>query len=142
MMSKFRKLLAISVLATLPVLSHASFSSKVMLPGGMISPNKDIEISFNQFLESVVYEVSCELTSNGKSNQDSNYIALHSSDYNLKLAINDMALNQYWQAKISAKESNRLTIKNATGASSIIIVNLDDTDSIIVKNCYALPQVS
>lgn len=53
-----------------------------------------------------------------------------------------MPLNQHWQAKISAKEPNRLSLNNVTSASaSFVIRNLDDTDTITVKHCYALPQV-
>lgn len=144
-MKKIYTTLAITLLACSPLLSTAStFSSKIALTGGDISPNQDLEIFFNNLLESVVYTVQCDtITSNGKSKQANDFIALYSADFYLVPSINGNYLMSHpWQASISTTETNNLNLKNVTRSSaSIIIRNLDDTDTISVKNCYALPQV-
>lgn len=140
---KIRNVLAISILSFIPLCSSAgTHSSKIFLNGGVIAPNHDVEILFNNLLESVAYKVSCEITSDNKAKQENDYVALNASDHKIQPVMNGTSLNQLWQTKISAKDMNELTLYGVTSASaSMVIRNLDDTDTLTVKNCYALPQV-
>ena len=115
-------------------------SVELVLSGGKIAPNQDIEIRFDKLLENVVYEVQCDVTSDRKTGQDNDYISLFSRDHNMFPLINGYPLN-LWQAKISAVNVNHLNVHNVKHSStSLGITNLDDTDTITVSNCYALPQ--
>lgn len=147
-MSQFKKLLAVSVIAVLPVINSAhALSSLISLPGGVAAPLSEQTISLDKLRDGVTYNVRCTLESDNKSNQEVNYIQVMSSGnfgINANFAVNDQPLNAggIAQASISAKNSNTFDTYSVNATfRSITVRNLDDTDSVIIKNCYALPSV-
>lgn len=146
-MSQFKKLLAVSIIAVLPVMNDAhALSSLISLQGGVAAPLQEYTISLDKLREGVAYNVQCTLESDNKTHQSENYVQFKSfgmMGMSPNFFVNDIAVaGGSGQAKISTTQASVFRTEYVRkDANSIVISNLDDADTISVKNCYALPSV-
>ena len=137
---KIRKIVSLLGILVLSSSVFATTSSVIKLDGFQVLPNQTSKLSFDNLLNGVSYDVTCNISSNGISKQDWDDIQI--IDFNdLDVQVDNINLqgSTYKQTEISTKETGFITVRTVTNFNSISIRNLDDTDTITISNCAGQP---
>lgn len=145
---KIKTALVIAML-TLPTFAFAKAqSSTIDLGGAVAAPGKQAVINLNKLMDGVVYVVNCTVRSNDTSKQAFDMVQLSTNQMGMTASFTmngqDLGINN--QGKLPATADVNLQATSVTKPLSTMgfdfsmtLLNLDDTDTITLSNCYANP---
>lgn len=135
-MKAIQKIFATTLIVSsmMSVAAAKPLSSTIDFGGGTVAPKGIFEMDLNKLVDGITYDVRCELT-----NPNQNEIVIGVSQYSMMTYI-ELDGNQETQPHLSSGDHTLVMhyVSNSNGYGySLKLINSDQTDSFVVKNCSA-----